>query len=205
MWLFVAVCAAGELATAFAHMLGVPPVVALVPQMTAHVALAGRFLPTHASTRAGVVFAVAVWLGTLTAWGAALAVGVAAVEQGRDLFRAGYVRGRSRHAGCAGLALVWLYFLLGALGMDRDLRFVPLLFAFAPAAWLWGVWARTGVTPFKAFVLASLVAHLVEMALFLVPHPPAPALAVHLAPLLIALSPLLYLALRVALTLPRDD
>jgi hypothetical protein len=196
MWLGVALCALGEITTVLLHRLTTNTTVAMLPQTLAHTAMAYQYL--EGRLRLGIVlFCMGVWLGSHV-WLQMPLVAAACFVTQREI-TGKRLRGQSRYVATAGLQLVMLYFIAKAFGVDRDLRFAPLFFALFPGLWLWFVWTRSGVTTFKVYILASALGHLVGMALFLVPHPPARWEIVYLAPVVVASSTLVYLGVRVLL------
>lgn len=199
MWLEICLCSLGISFSMSLHLFSEgSEFIRLLPLTLAYATLCFLFFPTRIFKQMGVLFFIGVQLGTLSAWASALAVLAACLRFGKEVFDTPFIHGKSKITACLAMGFLFTYFFFKVLGVDRDLLFVPLFFAWIFSLWIWAVWESRKHTAFKIFVLGAMIVHLFEMWAYLIPHPPRSRAEIHTLPFLFFFTPLLYLGIRTA-------
>jgi len=95
------------------------------------------------------------------------------------------------------LGFIGIYGLMKAFGVDNDITFVPLIFAFLGSIWMWSIWFNSfRHKTFPIFVLIGMTTLLIQMALTLVPEPPLKPVQSLSVPLAFYISPPFYVVYR---------
>jgi hypothetical protein len=197
MWLEGVLCIPGVSLSMLLHMYCIQcnEFIRLAPLSLAYAMISFLFLPEHFKYY-GILFFIGIQTTIVQVIVGLLVITGACIGSIYVVWKTHIIHGGTRIIAIVAFVCLWGYFVLKALGADRDLLFIPILLVFCCTLWIWAVWERQSHGMFKMFVLGAMISHFIEMALFLVPHPPLKPGWIHLVPLLFSLLSPLFIFLR---------
>lgn len=164
----------------------------MFPLTLAYAVLCQLFLPTPHLRWAGILFFAGIQGYTMHRWTLGIVL-FSLCLCAKEVYGTHRIQGESRIIAFISLGFFFCYFFFKLLGVDRDLMFVPLFFGFLFSLWIWAIWASREKGVLKYFVLGAMCTHVIEMALYLIPHPTLAPLTVHFGPFAYFLSPWVYM------------